>query len=94
MSRRLTREVRKAQGGRGRKSSPAPRTRTPEQRLNRIFLIGGGGLALGAIVLALIAPHFDPVGLGINLGAILVGLMMGKVIGKLLFRRATPTTSK
>ena len=62
--------------------------------MNRWLLIGGAGLALGAVVLALMAPHFNPVLLGINLGAILTGLLMGKVIGRFIFRRISPTAGK
>lgn len=58
--------------------------------MNRMLLVGGAGLAVGAVVLALMAPHFNPIGLGINLGAIVVGLLMGKVIGRFIFRRISP----
>lgn len=92
MSRRLKRQLGKAQGGRGVKASPAPRTRTPEQRINRILLIGGGGLAVGAVTISLLAPHFDPMELGIKLAAIAAGLLMGKGIGRFVFRRVSPHT--
>ena len=91
MSRRLKRQLGTAQGGRGVKASPARQTRTPEQRVNRILLIGGGALALGAVGLALLSPHPDAPGLGVNLAAIAVGLLMGKGIGRFVFRRASPT---
>lgn len=58
--------------------------------MNRMLLFGGSGLAIGAIAIAVLAPHFDPLRLGINLAAIAVGLLMGKVIGKFLFRRVLP----
>jgi hypothetical protein len=63
------------------------------QRLNRILLIGGGGLAFGAVLLALLTPPFKPMLLGLNLGAIGIGLLMGKGIGRFMFRRVLPTTS-
>jgi hypothetical protein len=63
-------------------------------RLNRMLLVGGAGLACGAVGLALTAPHFRPVLLGINLGAIALGLLMGKGIGLFMFRRILPTASK
>ena len=96
MSRRLNRQLGKAPGGRGIEPSPRPRAvaRTPLQRLNRILLIGGGGLAIGAVMLAVLAPRFDGGMLAINLVAIAVGLLMGKGIGMFFFRRAYPTTSK
>jgi hypothetical protein len=59
-------------------------------RLNRMLLIGGAGLAFGAVGLALMAPHFNPILLGINLGAIGLGLLMGKGIGLFMFRRILP----
>jgi hypothetical protein len=95
VSRRLKRQLGKAPGGRGIEPSPRPRAvvRTPLQRLNRILLIGGGGLAVGAVLLALLAPRFDPVALGINLLAIGLGLLMGKGIGMFMFRRVLPTAS-
>jgi hypothetical protein len=58
--------------------------------MNRMLLIGGSLLALGAVVIALLAPRFDPMGLAINLVAIAVGLLMGKVIGRMMFRRMLP----
>jgi hypothetical protein len=92
VSRQLKRQISRANGGRGAKSSPArPRVRTPEQRMNRILLFGGSGLAVGAIAIAVTAPHFNPVLLGINLAAIAIGLLMGKFIGKFMFRRVLPT---
>lgn len=48
-------------------------------------------LALTAIVISLMAPHFDPTVLGVNLAAIGLGLLMGKGIGRFLFRRVLPT---
>ena len=91
MSRRLKRQLGKAPGGRGIEPSPRPRAaRTPIQRLNRILLIGGAGLAVGAVLLALLAPRFDPGALGINLLAIGLGLLMGKGIGRFMFRRVLP----
>ena len=91
MSRRLKRQIGKAPGGRGISPSPRPRAaRTPLQRLNRILLIGGGGLAIGAVLLAVLIPPFKPVELGINLLAIGLGLLMGKGIGRFMFRRVLP----
>ena len=73
MSRRLKRQIGKAPGG-GRGVEPSPRPRavagTPLQRLNRILLIGGAGLAVGAVLLALVDKPFKPMALGINLLAI------------------------
>jgi hypothetical protein len=62
--------------------------------MNRILLIGGTLLAVGAVVVALMAPQFDPLSLAVNLGAIVLGLLMGKVIGKFLFRRILPAANK
>ena len=95
MSRRLKRQLGKARGGRGIEPSPRPRAvaRTPLQRLNRILLIGGGGLAAGAVLLALVTRPFNPMALGINLVAIGLGLLMGKGIGMFLFRRVLSTAS-
>jgi hypothetical protein len=91
VSRRLKRQLGKAPGGRGIEPSPRPRAaRTPVQRLNRILLIGGAGLAVGAVLLALLAPRFDPAALGLNLLAIGLGLLMGKGIGQFMFRRVLP----
>ena len=92
MSRRLKRQLGKTPGGRGIEPSPRPRAlaRTPEQRLNRILLIGGSGLAVGAVLLQLLAPRFDPGALGIDLLAIGLGLLMGKGIGRFIFRRVLP----
>jgi len=91
VSRRLNRQLGKAPGGRGIEPSPRPRAaRTPVQRLNRILLIGGSGLADGAVLLALLTKPFDPVLLGINLAAIALGLLMGKGIGRFMFRRILP----
>jgi hypothetical protein len=93
VSRRLKRQIGKAPGaGRGIVPSPRPRAvaRTPLQRLNRILLIGGGGLAIGAVLLAVLNPPFKPVELGINLLAIGLGLLMGKGIGRFMFRRVLP----
>jgi hypothetical protein len=92
VSRRLKRQLGKAAGGRGINPSPGPRAvaRTPLQRLNRILLIGGGGLAFGAVLLALLTPPFDPMRLGFDLAAIGLGLLMGKGIGRFMFRRVLP----
>jgi len=92
VSRQLKRQIGRAQGERGAKPSPARRARprSREERLNRILLIGGGGLAIGAVILAVLAPRFDGGLLAINLAAIAVGLLMGKVIGKFIFRRVLP----
>ena len=92
MSRRLKRQLGKAPGGRGIEPSPRPRAvaSTPLQRLNRILLIGGAGLAIGAILLAVLSPPFKPVALGINLLAIGLGLLMGKGLGRFMFRRVLP----
>jgi len=93
VSRRLKRQIGKAPGG-GRGVEPSPRPRavasTPLQRLNRILLIGGAGLAIGAILLAVLTPPFKPVALGINLLAIGLGLLMGKGLGRFMFRRVLP----
>jgi len=62
--------------------------------MNRLLLIGGAGLALGAVVLALGAPRFNPVGLGVNLAAIALGLLMGRIIGRFIFRRVLPAAGK
>jgi hypothetical protein len=92
VSRRLNRQLGKAPGGRGIEPSPRPRAaRTPVQRLNRILLIGGSGLAVGAVLLALLTPPFKPMLLGLNLGAIGLGLLMGKGLGMFMFRRVLPT---
>lgn len=95
MSRRLKRQLGKAPGGRGIEPSPRPRAvaRTRLQRLNRILLIGGAGLAVGAVLLAVLTPPFRPVLLGFNLAAIGLGLLMGKGLGMFLFRRVLPTSS-
>jgi hypothetical protein len=92
VSRRLKRQLGKAPGGRGIEPSPRPRAvaRTPLQRLNRILLIGGGGLAVGAVLLALLTKPFNPQLLGINLAAIGLGLLMGKGLGMFMFRRVLP----
>jgi hypothetical protein len=92
VSRRLKRQLGKAPGGRGVTPPPGPRAvaRTPEQRMNRYLLIGGGFLALGAVLIALVAKPFDPVGLGVNLLAIGLGLLMGKGFGRFMFRRVLP----
>ncbi len=94
MSRRRKQPVVKVRGGRGVKPSPpAGRRRgSPEERLNRILLIGGGLLALGAVVISLQARPFNPGMLGINLAAIGLGLLMGKGIGRFMFRRVLPTS--
>jgi hypothetical protein len=63
------------------------------QRLNRILLIGGGGLAVGAVLLALLTRPFNPTLLAFNLAAIGLGLLMGKGLGMFLFRRVLPTAT-
>jgi hypothetical protein len=96
VSRRLARQLGKAPGGRGIEPSPRPRaavTRTPLQRLNRILLIGGGGLAASAVLLALVSRPFKPTVLAFNLAAIGLGLLMGKGLGRFMFRRVLPTSS-
>jgi len=65
--------------------------RTPEQRMNRYLLIGGGFLALGAVLIALVTKPFDPRQLGIDLLAIGLGLLMGKGLGRFMFRRVLPS---
>jgi hypothetical protein len=94
VARRLNRQLGKAPGGRGIEPSPRRRAvaRTRLQRLNRILLIGGGGLAAGAVLLALLTKPFQPMTLGINLAAIGLGLLMGKGIGRFMFRRILPTS--
>ena len=97
MSRRLKRQIIRAQAGRGVSPSPTrrPRVRSPqEERLNRWLLIGGAGFTIGAVVLALRAPRFEPVVLGINLVAIVLGLLMGRVIGRFVFRHILPASGK
>lgn len=97
MSRRLKRQLGRVQGGRGVTASlvrPAGVQSPQERRLNRWLLLGGAGFAFGAVVLALLAPRFNPLALGVNLAAIALGLLMGKVIGKLIFRRVSPTAGK
>jgi len=91
LSRRLKRQLGKAPGGRGIEPSPRPRAaRTPIQRLNRILLIGGASLAVGAVLLALVERPFNPTLLGINLAGIALGLLMGKGMGMFIFRRVLP----
>jgi hypothetical protein len=58
--------------------------------MNRYLLIGGGFLALGAVLIALVVRPFNPLTLGINLLAIGLGLLMGKGIGRFMFRRVLP----
>ncbi len=70
------------------------RPRSREERLNRILLIGGSGLAIGAVLVALLARRFDAGSLISNLVAIALGLLMGKGIGRFIFRRDLPTTNK
>ena len=96
VSRQLKRQIGRAQHGRGAHASPVrgARVRSRQERLNRILLIGGGGLAIGAVLLAVLTPPFDPVKLGINLLAIGLGLLMGKGIGNFFFRRILPTANK
>ncbi|HVH65582.1 MAG TPA: hypothetical protein VM674_06055 [Candidatus Acidoferrum sp.] len=60
--------------------------------MNRMLLLGGGALALGAVVIAVVSPHFEPVRLGVNLGAIALGLLMGKGIARFLFGRISAHT--
>ena len=97
MSRQLKRQLARASGGGGAIASSArtPRGRSiakprssPLKRLNRILLIGGGALAFGAVVLAVVERPFNPLGLVINLAAIGLGLLMGKGIGRFMFRHA------
>jgi len=57
-------------------------------------MIGGGALALGAVLVAVLAPRFNPMWLGVNLGAIGLGLLMGKGIGRFIFRLVLPTPGK
>jgi len=92
LSRRLKRQLGKAPGGRGIEPSPRPRAvaRTPVQRLNCILLIGGGGLAVGAVLLAVSTKPFNPTLRGINLAGIALGLLMGKGMGMFIFRRVLP----
>jgi hypothetical protein len=45
------------------------------------------------VLLALLTPPFKPMVLGINLAAIGMGLLMGKGIGRFMFRRVLPTAS-
>jgi hypothetical protein len=78
-----------AGASRGRKP-PAPARAGQEARLNRMLLLGGAALSLGAILLALISHPFDPARLGINLAVIVVGLAMGRGIGRFLFRGVAP----
>lgn len=94
MSRQLKRQIGRAQGGRGANAPPVrrARTRSREERLNRILLVGGSGLAIGAILLAVLTRRFDA--LAFNLVAIAVGLVMGKGIGRFIFRRTLPTSNK
>jgi len=103
MSRQLKRQLGRANGGRGPKASsartpggraPAKPRLSPQKRLNRILLIGGGALAVGAVVLAVFAPRFDPLALAVNLAAIGLGLLMGKGIGRFMFRRVLPAANK
>ena len=68
--------------------------RSPQQRLNRILLFGGGALAVGAVVLAAFVRPFNPAALAINLAAIGLGLLMGKGIGRFMFRRVLPAPNK
>jgi hypothetical protein len=102
MSRQLRRQLGRANGRRGELAPSArPQTRSltkprlsPQKRLNRILLMGGGALALGAVALAVLAPRFDPTALAVNLAAIGLGLLMGKGIGMFVFRRVLPAPNK
>jgi len=96
VSRQLKRQIARAQDGRGAIVSPVRRagTRSREERLNRILLIGGSGLAIGAVLVALLARRFDAGSLISNLVAIALGLLMGKGIGRFIFRRDLPTANK
>jgi len=103
MSRQLKRQLGRANGGRGATapSSRPPRTRfatkaarSRQQRLNRILLIGGGALAVGAVALAIVTRPFKPGALAVNLAAIGLGLLMGKGIGMFMFRRVLPAPNK
>ena len=49
-------------------------------------------MAIGAVLVALIGRRFDS--LIINLVAIGLGLLMGKGIGRFMFRRVLPTANK
>jgi hypothetical protein len=94
-SRQLKRQINRGNGGRGPTASSArpPRPRSREERLNRILLIGGSGLAIGAVLVALLGRQ----GVGsliINLVAIGLGLLMGKGIGRFMFRRVLPAQNK
>ena len=62
--------------------------------MNRMLLLGGGALALGAVVIAVLSPHFDPARLGVNLAAIGLGLLMGRGIARFLFKGVSPTVGK
>jgi hypothetical protein len=62
--------------------------------MNRYLLIGGAVLALGAVLIALVNHPFDPGTLGIDLLAIGLGLLMGKGIGRFMFRRVLPAADK
>jgi len=42
------------------------------------------------VLLAVVTRPFDPIALGINLAAIGLGLLMGKGIGRFMFRRVLP----
>jgi len=96
VSRQLKRQIGRARDGRDAIVSPVrrARTRSREERLNRILLIGGSGLAIGAVLVALLARRFDAGSLISNLVAIALGLLMGKGIGRFIFRRDLPTTNK
>ncbi len=62
--------------------------------MNRMLLFGGAALALGAVVLAVLVRPFNPLALAVNLAAIAVGLLMGKGIGRFMFRRVLPNANK
>jgi hypothetical protein len=103
MSRQLKRQIGRANGGRGAIAPPARPTparsvtkaaRSPQQRLNRILLIGGTALAVGAVGLAVYTRPFNPQMLALNLAAIGLGLLMGKGIGSFMFRRVLPGPNK
>jgi hypothetical protein len=58
-----------------------------------MLLWAGAGLAAGAVGLTLLSPHFNPSVLAVDLGAIGLGLLMGKGLGMFIFRRV-PTAGR